>query len=106
MSKVDYQLDVKGRVKTYHANVLKRYVECCEPAIQCVMSIVNSEIIDEHKVGDGRVYVEEFLEGLSQESIEDVDINPSVREEEKEVMMDLLYRYRDILTDVPGITMF
>ena len=53
MSKVDYQVDVKGKVKTYHANMLKRYVERCEPDVQCVMSIVNSENIDEHDVEDG-----------------------------------------------------
>ena len=33
VSKVDYQVDVKGKVKTYHANMLKRYVERCEPAV-------------------------------------------------------------------------
>ena len=102
VSKVDYQVDVKGKVKTYHANMLKRYVERCEPAVQCVMSIVNSENIDEHDVEDGQV--EEFLGGQSQESIKYIDINPSLRDEEKQVMMDLLYRYRDVLTDVPGHT--
>ena len=76
VSKVDYQLDVK--VKTYHANMLKWYVERCEPTVQCVMSIVNSENIDEHDVEDGEV--EEFLEGQSQESINNVDINPNLRE--------------------------
>ena len=55
--KVDYQLDVKGKVKTCHAKMLKRYAERCEPAVQCVMSIVSSENIDEY---DGQV--EEFLE--------------------------------------------
>ena len=66
------------------------------------MSIVNSENIDEHDVEDGQV--EEFLGGQSQESIKDIDINPRLRDEEKQVMMDLLYRYRDVLTDVPGHT--
>ena len=54
MSKVDYQLDVKWKVKTYHGNMLKRYLDRCEPAVLCVMS----RNIDEDDVEACRV--EEF----------------------------------------------
>lgn len=86
MSKEDKQFNVKGN--TYHVNTLKRYVERCESMVQCVMSIVNSENINELDVEDGQV--EELLEGHSQESCKDVIVNPGLRKEEVQLMMDLL----------------
>ncbi|XP_062590636.1 uncharacterized protein LOC134252230 [Saccostrea cucullata] len=104
IGKVDYQLDVKGKVKTYHANMLKRYVERCEPVVQCVMSVVDSEQIQfDESVGE---YDEEaeFVHVQSRESYKDVDVNPDLNREERQTLMDLLYRYSDVLTDVPGHT--
>ncbi|XP_062572789.1 uncharacterized protein LOC134234761 [Saccostrea cucullata] len=92
IGKVDYQLDVKGKVKTYHANMLKRYIERCEPVVQCVMSVVDSEQIQfDESVGE---YDEEaeFVHVQSRESYKDVDVNPDLNRDERQTLMDLLHR--------------
>ncbi|XP_052680025.1 uncharacterized protein LOC128160712 [Crassostrea angulata] len=102
LGKVDYQLEVKGKVKTYHANMLKKYVERCEPVVDCVMSVVDSEQIDDSDVECSQET--DFLEVQSRETHVDVDVNPELSREEKQKMKELLYRYSDVLSDVPGHT--
>lgn len=102
LGKVDYQLEVKGKVKTYHANMLKKYVERCEPVVNCVMSVVDSEQIDDSDVECSQET--DFLEVQSRETHVDVDVNPELSRDEKQKMKELLYRYSDVLSDVPGHT--
>lgn len=97
-SKVDYQLDVIVKVKTYHGNMLKNYVKLLEPVVHCLMSVVDAEQFDE---SDDECNQEAyFLEVQSRESFRDEDVNHVTGK----TMDEFLCRYSGVLSDVPGHT--
>ena len=99
---VDYMLDVNGTVKTYHANLLKKYVEREEPEISFLMSIVNPEQIDNPESDDDQ---EEYV-GVSSsvESYADVDINQDLDEVKIQTIKELFQSFSDVFTEQPGHT--
>ncbi|XP_055997762.1 uncharacterized protein LOC125654613 [Ostrea edulis] len=99
---VDYMLDVNGTVKTYHANLLKKYVDRVEPEVSFLMSIVTSEETDNSDSEDDQeVYVEV---SNSVESYKDVDINNDLDEEEIQTLKGLFRSFGDVFTEKPGDT--
>ena len=47
VNRMDYKVDVDGVVGTYHANMLKQYVECKTVTSHCLLSAEANVTVDE-----------------------------------------------------------
>ena len=104
---MDYQLDVKGKLKTFHINLLKKYIERSYSDVATaldddVLELVNASIVDCDEEGgqDGQIEKYPVLKASSKA----VAINPSLSSENKEQLLALVNRYADVLQDKPGTT--
>ena len=116
---VDYCIEMGGGTKTFHINMLKKYiersdqgespsvndgVECCG-LIECVATaVIQDDETDEdaqHMTTSDEIQLPVMQ---SKESIKDVQINQSLNEEQKQQLKRVLQNYQDILTDLPGMT--
>ncbi|KAJ8044259.1 hypothetical protein HOLleu_11669 [Holothuria leucospilota] len=115
----DYKVNINGKEKTIHANLLKKYVSRVDD--ECDSHKANGiEVIDdEQEIGaslKGHIGVVEESEvensGLKvhllpieqKESLTDVNISPERSEKEKLEITQILEKYSDVLTDLPGLT--
>ena len=105
VNRMDYKIDVDGIVNTYHANMLKLYVERQDVMSHCLMSAEASSTVDEE------VENEEF--GLNEcafptakqpESYNDVSICETLTSEQRSDVETLIGQYPDVFTSLPGRT--
>ncbi len=97
---VDYVIQMAGKQKNFHVNMLKKYVEReltemdqePEQEIHQVGAVIQWE--DEASL--------ELIKTQQQEFYTDVDINPALDNSVKTRIQSLLYQYQDIFSDVPG----
>ena len=113
----DYQLDMSGKVRTFHVNLLKRYVDRVDEQVKrdnvntagALHVISQASIIDEDDDED------EGLDGSSvsslqvrvpsleaQETVEDVKFGPDLSPDRRTAVKRLVGNFRDVMTDVPG----
>lgn len=104
INKVDYQIDMKGKLKTFHVNMLKKYIDRnadSEEGSQDDKSIVSSAVIDCTEDEN----VEEYgLPSVGYNEELSVDINPELIPEDKQKVTSLLNQFDDVLSDDPGYT--
>ncbi len=114
----NYRIRVGDKLKTYHANMLKKYVEREETAataVMCDVSIslpqyVGAGLIDVPEIEEMEVRQELDMPGIASPPLEatesylDVDISPELTEEQQGQVRELLAEYKDVLTDLPGKT--
>jgi RNase H-like domain found in reverse transcriptase/Reverse transcriptase (RNA-dependent DNA polymerase)/Integrase zinc binding domain/Integrase core domain len=106
----NYLIRVKGRSRLYHANMLKQFIER-EPRNELNDTAALSREIDESDVA---VIAAAILEAtgsedsdvqtyqtLQKETWTDVDINPSLTDEQRTQVRELLREFTEIFTDVP-----
>lgn len=97
----DYRIEIFGRQRTYHTNMLKRYVERKEEMNESGWEVVVSAAILEPEEGDdGQL---ELCSNKQTETYREVDINPGLSDEQREQIRDIVYEFRDIFSDAPGI---
>ncbi|XP_069938506.1 uncharacterized protein [Cherax quadricarinatus] len=117
-NKVDYILDVKGRERMYHVNILKRYhrreVNLCVNAFdedtssfsldtsgdsyECRVCIIDDESFTESK---------ELLDILTHDPSpkkSNVNINNDLSNKQKSQVSALVNSFSDVFTEVPGLT--
>ena len=115
----DYKVNIHGKIKTYHGNMLKHFYHRDEENVgltesdvvsaSCI-SVVEDEVAEEEEVMTGHLDTGSREVGVhfpvvdSQETISDVSVNTDLDEEQKSQVMDLLNEYSDIFTDIPGST--
>ena len=124
----DYRICVKGKIKLFHANMLKKYIERTESASMSVIETLNRETKDESE-DDSRgimaqvcvaVVTEDPTEDREidygqkikvslpnltpEESIHDIKINPDLSDQQKKELLDLVSEFSDVITDIPGHT--
>lgn len=118
----DYRLDVNGKVRTYHANLLKRYVvrneaskdeefvekrfEAGTLATVCV-GVIEPEIKFGSEEGKSAVDSENLIDlpcTEARETIADVNIDSNLTIEQQEMVREILHEFRDVLSEVPGQT--
>ena len=109
VGKHDYRVDQNGKIKIYHANLLRKYVERAETtkeervsASSC-LEILNASIIEIDSID------EEFVEGelppLEQtETVHDVNIGQIESGNQRAQVQELMNEFEDVLTDLPGKT--
>ena len=103
----DYRVKMGSKTKTYHVNMLKKYisrepegnvvtVDSTDGATIAVAGVIHQDVDPElGEVPD--------LEGYRQrEGVRDVKLGDELPEDQRRVLKDLVRRYRDVFTDMPG----
>ena len=105
VNRMDYKVDVDGVVGTYHANMLKQYVERKTVTSHCLLSAEANVTVDEE------TDTEEFgLDDCSfptakqPQSYNDVSVSYALTSEQRAEVEALIEQYPDVLTSVPGRT--
>jgi len=99
----DYKVQLSGKTKTYHANMLKKYWEReeNEQSVASCMQELSAVIVE----ADDEVDAETELYKVEQkETYRDVKVSKDLSETQRKEVMDLLEEYQDVFTDVPGLT--
>ena len=103
VNRIDYKIDVNGVVSTYHANMLKHYVERRNELSHCSLS---AEAIGSVDDDDN----EEFplddctFPTAKPESYRDVSIADILTLEQRKEVETLMKQYPDVLSSLPGRT--
>ncbi len=108
----DYRISMKGKTKTFHANMLKRY-ELREPQGspgKGVLTVVNAAVIDDtvdENSDTGECSADEHMtcpKGSSGETGDQVSFAPGLSKEQVSDVKKVLVEYRQVLTDKRGRT--
>lgn len=112
---LDYRIDMEGKIKMFHLNMLKLYVERESTSTEVdqsndkVNTIAAVSVIDfeTEDIVDCNDYEGELIESPVSKSIEttqDVHINESLEDEQRSKVQCLLDKYSNVLSDIPGKT--
>ena len=115
VGKFDYRVDIGRTVTTFHANLLKRYHRRDEDQLPEVdhptpLDVAATSVIEDEdfEVND---HYEVFREDPLQipnfrqtQTVHDVTMSEGLTAEQKKQLRRLLWRYSDVLTDVPAVT--
>ena len=105
----DYRVKMGSKTKTYHINMLKKYisrehegnvvpVDDTDGGTVAVAGVIHQDVDPEL----GEVH---DLEGYRQrEGVRDVKLGDELPEDQRRVLKDLVRRYPDVFTDMPGET--
>ncbi|XP_052079017.1 uncharacterized protein LOC127717282 [Mytilus californianus] len=103
MAEVDYRIQMNGKIKTFHANLLKRYVERCD--VDDDLTVVSSAVID---TDSDQVDVYDEIHEIpftdSGENASHIDVNPDLDENQILQVKELLFSFPEVFTDSPGCT--
>lgn len=112
IGKMDYKLDMGGKFKTFHANLLKKFFRREEHV--GILDVVCTSVVDDTMDEEEEDDLEETsavrrdliqLPSLTQsESIEDVQISPHLTQDQHDKVGTLLQEFEETMTDVPGWT--
>jgi hypothetical protein len=106
LNKVDYQVDMEGKLKTFHVNLLKRYIDRENGEDDTSQSnadaVISTAVLD--CSSEEQEDVDEIPSSGKNERVEDVDINPDLAPEDHMKVTSLLNKFADVLNDVPGST--
>lgn len=110
ISKQDYKINVHGKEKTYHANLLMKYEgrdsNESGPTKQvhtAGAAIIEDEDNEETGVVDDEALIETAeLDG--KETHRDVHVNPDLTEDQRKEVAEVLSKYKEIFTERPGTT--
>lgn len=102
---VDYRINMDGKTKTFHANMLKLYIDRDKENDAGVLGIAGVAVVDlADDEDDGE---DELCDSPGQERTEgarEVTVSDELSEEEKTEIRTLLDDFEDVLSDVPGVT--
>ena len=109
----NYVVDVRGNLKLFHINLLKRYFERDESTGNITLCFEVAEaLMEEEKEDVNEVEQDEISEeGLvhmpsvtQKEFMENIGVNSDLETKESDEIKRLLCRYQDVFTDVPKKT--
>ena len=102
VNKMDYRVNFNGKVRTFHANMLKAYISRTPEETANSFITVNAAVIDEGIDDEEPIQEMNFPSGDS--TYQDVDINPELSPEEQESARQVLLDYSEVFSDMPGST--
>lgn len=108
VGKNDYSVDIKGKPRTFHINMLKQYIsreentekedaEISSSVLEFVTCGVIEDDLEEEQLVD-------LLIPQSEETYKDVKYSEELTDEQRKQVQDLVHDYQDIFTDRPGTT--
>jgi len=111
---MDYRVNIDGKEKTLHANLLRQYVERVQVATASVvqelgiLSAVCSAIIEEesdvNKEDSAMNSIFTAPNSIQKETIDDVEMSNKLTVQQENDIRYLLMEFKDVLTDIPGRT--
>ena len=94
----DYRIQLVGRTKTFHANMLKKYWSREHKD----MIHVSHAMVFEPEEGDEDDVC--LFTSAQTETYKNVKVNPELADEQRGDVMKVLEEFQDVFTDVPGLT--
>ena len=104
VNRMDYKIDVNGVVSTYHANMLKQYVERRNELSHCLLSAKAIKSVDDDDNEDFSLDDCTFPTAKKPESYRDVSISNTLTPEQRKEVETLMKQYPDVLSSLPGRT--
>ena len=96
IGEADYKIEMGGKSRIFHANMLKAYIARAESSdVRCANVIFE---------GEDQVCQDMFCTLESKESVKDVQVDERLSSEVQEQVRQLLGKYSEIFTDLPGRT--
>ena len=113
----DYKVRIKDKVKTFHINLLKRYVTRQPTDAEAAGCVFDSPILDENGFGcevevshdeencvdDGMTFIP-MPRVVRKQGPRDIKVSDHLSPSQKTQLLDLVNRYESIFTDVPKQT--
>jgi len=96
----NYRVQLDGRVKMFHANMLKKY-HVRENADESTHIVGVAAVDDSHEFEMGEITE---LVNEQKETYQDVHVNPQADEDKKKQVVELLKEFQDVFSDVPKVT--
>ena len=104
VNRMAYKIDINGVVSTYHANMLKQYVERRNELSNCLLSAKAIESVDDDVNEDFPLDDFTFPTAKKPESYRDVSISDTLTSEQRKEVEMLMKQYPDVLSSLPGRT--
>ena len=104
LNRMDYRIDVNGVIGTYHANMLKQYVERQSMTSHRLMSIETVAVIETDEADEYSLEDCTFPSTQRAETYKDVSISNELTSEQFREAESLVEQYPDVLTSLPGRT--
>lgn len=98
----DYRVDVQGKTKTFHANLLKRYLERDPPTIISSCAVIEEETTESENFESD--FPLESPPSIATETYQDVNIDNDLSDPQKDEVRRLLLDFQDVLSDIPNRT--
>ena len=93
----DYRIQLVGRTKTFHANMLKKYWSReHEDRVHVSHAMVFEPEGDEDELS--------LFTSAQTDIYKDVKVNPELTEDQRGEVMKVLEEFQDVFTDVPALT--
>ena len=96
LSRTNYGIDYKGKTKTCHINLLKKYYER-KPIAQLMTIMVAEEVASTSDLALDHPI-------MGKETVEDVLVNTELSQSQEKKLTALLQQHRSCFTDLPGCT--
>ena len=108
LSPLDYRINRKGKVSTFHINMLKQYIERNEDQDQaqvqtCAVSLIDLTSDEQGETMEG-VSTIEYMPSQEAQEGHQVNINPSLSTEEQSQVRSLVQEFSGTFTEKPGRT--
>ena len=104
LNRMDYRIDVNGVIGTYHANMLKQYVERQSITSHRLMSIETVAVVETDEADEYSLEDCTFPSTQRAETYKDVSISNELTSEQIREAESLVEQYPDVLTSLPGRT--
>lgn len=102
VEKVDYKIDMCGKLKTFHANMLKLHVKR-ESDID-ILGIAGVAVVDIEDKDDGNETLVDSPREARKEGPIDVTVSAELTDDQCNDVHVLLDEFLDVLSDLPGLT--
>ncbi|XP_065939198.1 uncharacterized protein [Magallana gigas] len=104
LGQMDYKIDMGGKLKTFHANLLKKYVERdtlnCGVLSTCAISLIDFSDLDDDEQQDSIL-----MPPVTQtETAKDIKFADRLTPDQLETAKSLCDSFSDVFTDIPGMT--
>ena len=100
----DYRVEVNKKVKTFHANMLKKYVERADQDGAPQQNSDNNQVMSCDVCTGNDEEMMELANCHQKETVKDVKLGIELTRIQQEEMMDALVRYTEVFSDIPGKT--
>lgn len=105
VGQTDYKIDMNGRLRLFHVNLLKKYYVREEQMPDSRIPLASCVVLESEETEDSsNEHLLHLLPMKATESFADVKVNCSLASDQLESINTVLNEFQDVLTDLPGRT--